>query len=451
MNATAQAPRVLITAPAQLAATTLAASALAAIQALVLAALNAQAGHLSAGRVGICVLVTLVAGLYAGFGHLIATRRPRNPIGWLLSLTGLVLVLSVLTEQYALYGLATAPGALPGTWLAGWLAGTLAAVTIVLVALIILLFPDGRLPSRRWRPVLWAIAVVMTGWLATQLQAGTAVTGGYVNSLDPAGVTYPNPLGLFPRHGWFSHLVAANFILAALTAIAVVASVFARRRTASKGKGKGKGQGQGQGQGASKSEDTELRKQLAWLGYVGLMTAASVPVFLVGSAFAHGTSAWLLFTLWSLMVLTPVAGLPLACAVAVLKYRLYDIDRLISRTVAYAILTGLLVGVYAGLVLLTSAILPSHTQVAVAVATLVAAALFSPLRRRVQAVVDRRFNRARYDAERTVTAFAGRLADAGATDLDAISQDLAATVHQALEPTHLSLWSRRDHPHRKEL
>jgi hypothetical protein len=149
------------------------------------------------------------------------------------------------------------------------------------------------------------------------------------------------------------------------------------------------------------------------------------------------------------MVLTPVAGLPAASAVAVLKYRLYEIDRLISRTVAYAIVTGLLVGVYVGLVLLTSAVLPSHTQVAVAVATLVAAALFSPLRRRVQTVVDRRFNRARYDAELTVTAFAARLADA--TDLDAVRADLAATVDQALEPTHLSLWSRRDHPHRKEL
>jgi hypothetical protein len=275
--------------------------------------------------------------------------------------------------------------------------------------------------------VLWAIVVVATGWLATQLQAGTAVSGGYVNSLEPAGVTYPNPLGIFPRHGWFSHLVAANFILAAVTAVLVVASVFVRRRGA----------------------DTERRKQLAWLGYVGLMTAVSVPVFLVGSLFAHGASAWILFTLWTLMVLTPVAGLPVACAVAVLKHRLYEIDRLISRTVAYAIVTGLLVGVYAGLVLLTTPILPSHTQAAVAVATLVAAALFSPLRRRVQAAVDRRFNRARYDATRTVTAFAVRLQDA--TDLDAVRADLAATVQQALEPAHMSLWSGGDHPHGEEL
>jgi hypothetical protein len=432
MNASASAPAVIVRAlirpgtPAQLASWGLAATALAAVQGLVLAGVNAQAGYLNAGRVGICVVVTLAAGLYASFGRLVAVRRPDLAIGWLLGLTGLLLALSILTEQYALYGLATAPSAVPSAWLAGWLSGTLAALTIVLVALLVLLFPDGRLPSRRWRPVLWAIFVVVTGWLATQMQAGTAVSGGYVNSLDAARVSYPNPLGIFPRHGWFSHLVAVNFVLAAVTAVLVVTSVFVRRR----------------GAGA------EQRKQLAWLGYVGLMTAGSVAVFIISSLFAHGASAWILFPLWSLMVLTPVAGIPVACAVAVLKYRLYEIDRLISRTLAYAIVTGLLVGVYAGLVLLTSRILPSHTQVAVAAATLVAAALFTPLRHRVQAVVDRRFNRARYDAELTVAAFAARLQDA--TDLDAVRADLAATVHRALEPTHLSLWSGRDHPHGEE-
>ena len=180
MNASASAPAVMaraLTRPgtAQLASWGLIAAALAVVQALVLAGVNAQAGHLSAGRVGICVVVALTAGLYAGFGRLIAVRRPALAIGWLLGATGLVLALSVLTEQYALYGLATAPGTLPGTWLAGWLSGTLTALTLVLVALLVLLFPDGRLPSRRWRPVLWAIVVVMTGWLATQLQAGTEI------------------------------------------------------------------------------------------------------------------------------------------------------------------------------------------------------------------------------------------------------------------------------------
>jgi hypothetical protein len=124
--------------------------------------------------------------------------------------------------------------------------------------------------------------------------------------------------------------------------------------------------------------------------------------------------------------------------VAVLKYRLYDIDRLISRTVAYAIVTGVLVGVYAGLVLLATRVLPLHTPVAVAGSTLVAAALFSPLRRRVQLKVDRRFNRARYDADQMVAAFAGRLKDT--VNLDSVRDDLATVVHQALEPTLMSVW-----------
>jgi hypothetical protein len=138
-----------------------------------------------------------------------------------------------------------------------------------------------------------------------------------------------------------------------------------------------------------------------------------------------------------------VAALPVSIGVAILKYRLYEIDRIISRTLSYAILTGLLVGVYAGLVLLATQVLKFHSTVAVAASTLAAAALFSLLRRRVQHAVDRRFNRARYDADQTVAAFAARLKDA--VDLDAISDDLAGIASQALEPAHVSVWiSQRD-------
>jgi hypothetical protein len=138
-----------------------------------------------------------------------------------------------------------------------------------------------------------------------------------------------------------------------------------------------------------------------------------------------------------------LAAVPLSIGVAVLKYRLYDIDRIISRTLAYAIVTGLLIGLYAGLVLLATRILSVHTPAAVAAATLAAAALFNPLRRRVQRAVDRRFNRARYDAEQTVMAFAAHLKDA--VDLDSVRDDLAQVVSRALEPAHLSVWvSRRD-------
>ena len=128
---------------------------------------------------------------------------------------------------------------------------------------------------------------------------------------------------------------------------------------------------------------------------------------------------------------------------AVLKYRLYEIDRLISRTVAYAIVTGLLVGVYAGLVLLTTQVFRFHTPVAVAASTLAAAALFNPVRRRVQQIVDRRFNRARYDADQTIAAFAARLKDA--VNLDSVRDDLAGVVHQALEPAHVSVWISQHH------
>jgi hypothetical protein len=133
-----------------------------------------------------------------------------------------------------------------------------------------------------------------------------------------------------------------------------------------------------------------------------------------------------------------LAALPLSIGIGILKYRLYDIDRIISRTLAYAIVTGLLIGVYAGLVLLATRVLSTRTPVAVAAATLAAAALFSPARRRVQHAVDRRFNRARYDADQTVAAFAARLKDA--VDLDSVQADLASVVHQALEPAHVSVW-----------
>ena len=186
----------------------------------------------------------------------------------------------------------------------------------------------------------------------------------------------------------------------------------------------------------------ELRKQLAWLGYVALLTALWAVVFIYLGATNAGNS-WVSTLFYVLLVLTPVAGIPLACVVAVLKYRLYEIDRVISRTLAYAIVTGLLAGVYAGLVLLTTQVFRVHTPVAVATSTLAAAALFNPLRRRVQRTVDRRFNRARYDADQTVAAFAARLKDA--VDLDAVRDDLAGVVHQALEPAHVSVWiSQRD-------
>ena len=177
----------------------------------------------------------------------------------------------------------------------------------------------------------------------------------------------------------------------------------------------------------------ERRLQLKWL-YSG----AAVFIACLGFGLLQPDNAYGLAAVVGGVLAAGVAALPIALGIGIMKYRLYEIDRIISRTLAYAVITGLLVGVYAGLVLLATGVLRFSSPVAVAAATLAAAALFNPLRRAVQRIVDRRFNRARYDAEATVAAFAGRLR--GSVDLASIQQELAATVDQAFEPTQVSVW-----------
>jgi hypothetical protein len=405
--------------PAQVIEWVLAALALLLlVPTLVLLGLNAS--HVDAGRMFSVVVLAIAAVAYAAVGRVITSRLPGNAIGWLLGLVGLSVAISTFTEQYALYGLVTARGSVPAARLAGVVAGGTASLTIALLFPLILLFPNGRLPSRRWRPVLWAIFVVVAGWASQLLQAGTTVTGGLTNALDAAHADYPNPFPVFPRHGWYSDLLLVIFVLGIVTGMLVVASVFVRRRGAS----------------------PELRKQLAWLGYVGVLTAVWVVAQILNGLLATPavSNGWLGTTIWGFIVLTPLAGIPAAVAVAVLRYRLYEIDKIISRTLAYAIVTGLLVGVYAGLVLLATQVLTLTSPVAVAGATLAAAALFTPLRSRVQHLVDRRFNRTRYDADQTLSAFAARLKDA--VDQDAVRDDLLGVVHRSLEPSHAAVWVR---------
>jgi hypothetical protein len=393
---------------------------LAGLTALVLATaltlLGLDAGYIDAGKLGFEAVLAVAAVLYAGTGHLLMVRRPGNVIGLLLALVALLLALEMLTEQYPLYGLVTAPGSLPAARLVGWFSVLMAVLAVFLLLFLVLLFPDGRLPSRRWRPVRTGFLVVMAASVVSQMQAGQYISGGLTDILNDSHASYPNPLGIFPHHGWFAEFVAAVVIATFAAVLCAVASVFARRRGAS----------------------PELRKQLAWLGYVGIVTAFWILLLAPGAAINGDSGDALGTVLWVVMVLTPVVGIPVACVVAVLKYRLYDIDRLISRTVSYAIVTGLLVGVYAGLVLLAGRVLPVHDSITVAGATLVVAALFAPVRRRVQHMVDHRFNRTRYDAELMTAAFAARLQDA--TDLGAVQADLSATVDLALQPAHLSLW-----------
>ena len=163
-------------------------------------------------RIGLYVVFAVAVGLYAGTGRLIAGRVPDNAIGWLLGLVGLSLAVTTLAEQYALYGLATAPGSVPRARLAGWFSEVVAALTVFLLLFLVLLFPGGRLPSRRWRPVRWAVFVVMAGSVVAELQAGTSVSGGFTNSMDAAGVSYTNPLGIFPGRGGRVHAGSGGLV-----------------------------------------------------------------------------------------------------------------------------------------------------------------------------------------------------------------------------------------------
>jgi len=285
----------------------------------------------------------------------------------------------------------------------------------VLLGLVFLLFPDGRPPSPRWRWALWTyggIGLVWITWTA-------AITAGAIIShhpqVDPDGQLFLLS-GEDPAAGSWNAALTVIFLLVAVFLVASLAGQVASWRRSS----------------------GERRQQPKWLmaGTAAFVAGAAIDT-LAGIGTVSGTAA-----IGTAFFLVGVFALSLCIGVAVLRYRLFDIDRVISRTLAYAIVTGLLVGVYAGIVLLATEVLRvHHNTVTVAVATLAAAALFNPLRRRVQTMVDRRFNRARYDADQIIAAFAARLQDA--VDLDAVRADLASSVQQALEPAHISYGSRR--------
>jgi len=369
--------------------------------------LTSLTGDLQASRDGAAFVFALACGL---LGMLVVRRQPRNPEGWLL-LGPAVWVMVVLDSGlYAVFDYRIHHGHLPLGYTAVLLRGTIGDPLVFVFALVILLFPVGRL-TRRWKWVLWAylfLVVVATVGLAAN-EVGT-IAGQHIQ-VDLNG-TYSGPSASMT--GVIAGVLAYGG--AGLLLVPLFWPAFAARQVLSWRRSTG-----------------ERRQQLKWLTSGSVVALAGLALIALGPSpdqVSGRVSRDLAFL--------ALAALPLSIAVGILKYHLYDIDRLISRTLAYTLVTGLLIGVYAGIVTFATRVLPFSSPVGVAASTLTVAALFNPLRRRVQRIVDRRFNRARYNAETVVAAFAARLKDA--VDLDLVRDDLAGVVQQTLEPAHVSVW-----------
>jgi hypothetical protein len=361
-------------------------------------------GHQSNSGWGDSVIALVIGVPAAIVGVVVARHQPGNPLGWLLLAIAVCLILATDGSLYAFADYRLGRDLPAG--LVAVLLGQLWGPGIYLLGLVILLFPDGRLPSAGWRRVLWAYLVLYAFSLVTLGVATAEAIIGHPVRVDSGGglPAVDHPVG------WYAAVDRASFILvAAFWLCFVVRQVASWRRSSG-----------------------ERRQQLKWLMSGAAVLLAGAVLAAVTSSSSSGLGPVLSGIGWF-----SLAALPVSMGVAILKYRLYEIDRLISRTLAYAVVTGLLVGVYAGVVAVAGAASFS-SPVEVAAATLAAAALFSPLRRRVQRIVDRRFNRARYDADAAVAAFAARLQDA--VDLDTVRADLASVVHDALEPAHMSVW-----------
>jgi hypothetical protein len=360
-------------------------------------------------------------------GALIASRRPGNPIGWICLAAGITWMLGMVSGSYVFYGLRMAsPGSVPYPAAVGSLSEFLPPTAILLGTFLILLFPDGRLPSSRWRPVAWLCGAVIT----TNIVAGIFVPGPLPEVRDVR-----NPFGL-EGQPW---LADANEVIGLLFPLCLLASASSLLLCYLRSGG-------------------EVREQIKWLTF-----AASVVALGVSGAVIHGT----LFTSGGAGSTDPLfgnlledtitlsfGGVPVAIGFAVLKYRLYDIDILINRTLVYGSLTVVLATVYLGGVTATQALFQSFTgqedlpQLAIVASTLVIAALFNPLRRRVQSFIDRRFYRKKYDARKTLEGFSVRLRNE--MDLDGLNAELVTVVRETMQPEHVSVWLRPDMPLKAE-
>jgi hypothetical protein len=339
----------------------------------------------------------------ATVGAVLASRRPRHPVGWLLLAQVATNLTTGAAAQYLAWGQLAPGGSLPATRFVAVLYPASAGGGLLLLGFVLLLTPTGSLPSPGWR--WWARAMVAVPLLLLVLV--TLAPG----SVDPSVQVLGSP---FEFGGLSGVLLVVNQLALAFTTLAVAVcagSLVARF---------------GRAQGVE-------RQQLRWVALAAALLVAAAGAALVGLALdAPEVVTWAI-SAW-------VAGLPLALGAAVLRYRLYDLDRIISRTLAYGLLTLLLGGGYAVVVLGLGQLLGRESPLVVATATLAVAAVFQPARRRVQAVVDRRFNRRRHDAARIVEGFGARLRDQ--VDLDTLTADLLAVVDQTMQPTQASLWLR---------
>ena len=340
-------------------------------------------------------------------GAVLASRRPRHPVGWLLLGFALSLTASGVITSYVTYGLLARPGALPAAHALARYYPATGAAALALLSLVLLLTPTGSLPSPRWRR--WAVITAAT---PVALVLVMPVAPG---RLDPQLLLTSSP---FSSQALGGVLLVATRVALAVTALAVAVaagSLVLRFRRA---------------RGIE-------RQQLRWVALAAALMLLAVPVVLVAVVLGIPVLAEWAPAVW-------VAVLPVAVGAAILRYRLYDLDRIISRTLAYGLLTLLLGGGYAVVVLGLGQLLGRESPLVVAAATLAVAALFQPARRRVQAVVDRRFNRRRHDATRIIEGFGTRLRNQ--VDLDTLTADLLAVVDQTMQPTQVSLWLRPQGP-----
>ena len=355
---------------------------------------------------------TAVTLAFSTIGAIIVSHRPKHPIGWLFCVIGLLAGIDHFCGEYAIYALLAHPGALPAGEVGAWVRSWVWALYVGIGMFLVLLFPDGRLPSRRWRPFAWSVVTVV--FLSVM---ALAFSPGPVDGLGPI----ENPLGI-ESLGFFAREVDVVAVVEALLFIPLASvaagSLLVRLR---------------------RSRGVE-RQQVKWFAYGEVvLVIGTIAAYTISEA---SSVPWWVPSVGFLLTMVGIAGLPIGVAIAVLRHRLYDIDLLINRTLVYGSLTATLVALYFGGIVVLQRIFVTLTgqqsTLAVVASTLVIAALFTPLRRRIQSFMDRRFYRRKYDARKTLEAFSARLRDE--TDLDALNDELVGVVSETMQPAHVSLW-----------